>query len=101
VPLVADGKPKPAETINTDLAEIRAYSRLDEDNIATWIALRNDAIHGHYDRYTTHQALAMMSGVSVLLRWTLPLGAVDKSVYGTDPSALDTTSPTGWFGDVG
>jgi hypothetical protein len=104
VPLVADGKPKRAETLNADLAEIGAYGRVyshHEADIATWIALRDDAVHGRYDRYDAEQALAMMAGVVMLLRWTVSLGALEKSVFGRDPEELDTTSPTGWFGDVG
>jgi hypothetical protein len=101
VPLVVDGQPKRAQALNDDLVEIRAYNRLQGDLVAPWLALADDAVHERYDRYDTEQALAMMAGVSMLLRWTVPLGAVEKSALGADSKVKDTTSPTGWFGDVG
>jgi hypothetical protein len=37
----------------------------------------------------------------MLLKWTGPLGAIANSPLGSYPNTLDTTSPTGWFDDVG
>jgi hypothetical protein len=97
LPLVVDGEPKPAGTLTTDLVKVRVYDRFQGERVATWLALRDDAVSGRYDRYDVEATLSMMAGVSQFLHWTLRLGAIDKSSLRYDPEASETASPTGWF----
>lgn len=44
-----DFVPKKADRLNSELAKVGAYSKLDQKNVTAWLDLRNKAAHGHYD----------------------------------------------------
>jgi hypothetical protein len=62
-PLKADGSPKKADTLNSELAAVSAYSSLDQKGVTTWLGLRNKAAHGHYSEYTNEQVSLMLQSV--------------------------------------
>lgn len=57
IELESKGKliPKKADTLNSELAKLEIYSKLDQKNITAWLGLRNDAAHGNYENYTSEQ----------------------------------------------
>jgi len=57
------GKPKKADTLNSELAALTAYSKLDQKNVTAWLGLRNDAAHGNYGAYTQEQAVLLVQAV--------------------------------------
>ena len=59
----SDGKPKKAETMNTELAKSGAYSKLDQKNITARLGLRNHAAHGNYSAYDKNQVTLLISSV--------------------------------------
>jgi uncharacterized protein (DUF2164 family) len=59
----ADGKPKKADALNSELASANIYSKLDQKSVTAWQDLRNNAAHGYYTEYTQEQAASMVSGV--------------------------------------
>tara|TARA_R110000823_G_scaffold28418_81_gene82887 strand:+ start:5105 stop:5755 length:651 start_codon:yes stop_codon:yes gene_type:complete len=63
VEVESKGKPVSADKLNSNLAKIEAYSKLDQKNITAWLDLRNKAAHGKYDEYTKEQVELLISGV--------------------------------------
>jgi hypothetical protein len=57
------GTPKKADTLNAELEKAGAYNMLEQKQVTAWLGLRNDAAHGHYDRYDHRQVGSMQSGV--------------------------------------
>jgi hypothetical protein len=55
--------PKKASALNVDLRKGNAYNLLDQQQVTTWLGLRNDAAHAHYDNYTKEQVVLMLQGV--------------------------------------
>jgi hypothetical protein len=55
LPTANGGRPKKADTLNSDLAGVAAYSKLDQKNVTAWLGLRNDAAHGNYAAYRPEQ----------------------------------------------
>ena len=55
---------KKADLINSELASISAYNKLDQKSITSWLDLRNKAAHGHYSEYTKEQVDIMLQGVT-------------------------------------
>ncbi len=60
-----DGKTvaRKADRLNSELARVAVYSALDSKQVTAWLGLRNDAAHGHYERYTKEQVQNLMRGV--------------------------------------
>lgn len=60
-----DGKqvPKKADLLNSELAKIEVYNKLDQKSITSWLDLRNKAAHGKYDEYKKEQVELMLQGV--------------------------------------
>jgi hypothetical protein len=54
---------KKADTLNSDLARIGKYTKLDQKSVTAWLDLRNKAAHGKYDEYTWDQVQLMLAGV--------------------------------------
>jgi hypothetical protein len=52
-----------AATLNAELAKVQAYSKIDEKNVTAWLALRNEAAHGHYAKYTLQEVVDMLQNV--------------------------------------
>lgn len=63
VEVESKGKPVKADKLNSDLAKVGAYSKLDQKNITAWLDLRNKAAHGKYDEYTKEQVELLISGI--------------------------------------
>ena len=57
-------RPKKADRLNADLAKEEVYSKLDQKTVTAWLSLRNDAAHGHYDKYTADQVSNMLNGIT-------------------------------------
>lgn len=60
----ANGKPKKADTLNSELAAAGVYSKLDQKNVTAWLGLRNHAAHGQYDDYTKEQVALLLQATS-------------------------------------
>lgn len=59
-----DGSPKKADLINAELAKAGAYSsKAEAKDVTAWLGRRNDAAHGHHDRYTDEEVRLMIEGV--------------------------------------
>ena len=54
---------KAADQLNIDLHKAGAYSESEKKQVSAWLTLRNDAAHGHYDKYTQNHIRDMSSGV--------------------------------------
>jgi hypothetical protein len=48
-----NSRPKKADTLNSELAAIEAYSKLDQKNVTAWLGLRNHAAHVEYSTAST------------------------------------------------
>jgi len=59
----ANGAPKKAEGLNSELAAAQTYSKLDQKNVTAWLDLRNKAAHGKYTDYSSEQVELMLQGV--------------------------------------
>jgi hypothetical protein len=58
------GEPRKANTLNADLAKAGAYSgKTEAKDVTAWLGRRNDAAHGHHDRFTDEQVGQMIEGV--------------------------------------
>jgi uncharacterized protein (DUF2164 family) len=58
-----DGRPKTADTLNSELTGAGVYSLLDQKNVTAWLDLRNKAAHGKYSEYTKEQVALMLQAV--------------------------------------
>jgi hypothetical protein len=59
----ADGTPKKADALNSELAAENVYSKLDQKSVTAWLDLRNKAAHGKYSEYVAEQVALMLQGV--------------------------------------
>jgi hypothetical protein len=57
------GAPKKADVMNADLKKAGVYEALQQKHITAWMDLRNQAAHGHYEKYDAQQVRAFISGV--------------------------------------
>ena len=77
IPIVID-KPdgrtqaKSTDRINADLVKDDAYGATDHKQVTAWLALRNHAAHGEWDKYTHEQIKTMYQGVSEFLSRITP-----------------------------
>lgn len=55
--------PKKSASLNAELFKAGVYNQLDQKNITAWLELRNNAAHGHYDKYTDEQVSIMLKSV--------------------------------------
>ncbi len=58
-----NGKPKPADLINSELAKAQLYSSMDQKNVTAWLGLRNNAAHGNYQEYDKQQVNLLIAGI--------------------------------------
>ena len=61
--VLSDGKPKKADALNSELAAKNIYNKLDQKSVTSWLGLRNDAAHGHHDKYSSEQVRILLLGV--------------------------------------
>jgi hypothetical protein len=59
----ANGEPKKADALNSELAGANIYNLLDQKNVTAWLDLRNKAGHGKYTEYTKEQAALLLQSV--------------------------------------
>lgn len=57
-------KPRKADSLNSDLAKLNVYNKLDQKAVTMWLDLRNKAAHGHYDQYNKDQVSNMIQGIT-------------------------------------
>lgn len=62
--------PKKADALNSDLARVNVYNKLDQKNVTAWLDLRNKAAHGKYDEYNKEQVDTMYRGVTEFITRT-------------------------------
>ena len=58
--LNSKGKPLTLDPLNAALAKKGVYNALVQKQITSWANLRNDAAHGHFDRYDSAQVQQML-----------------------------------------
>ena len=63
VTATSKGKPKKADALNAELKIARIYTLSDQKQITAWLAIRNDAAHGNYEKYTKEQVQLLIDGV--------------------------------------
>ncbi len=56
-------KPKKADVMNADLKKAGIYPLIQQKQVTTWLGIRNDAAHGHYNNYTEEQVKNMLIGL--------------------------------------
>lgn len=56
-------QPHKADTLNAELVKGGVYNRSQQKDVTAWLGRRNDAAHGHYDRYDDVQVGHMLEGV--------------------------------------
>ena len=56
-------QPRHAAQLNEDLTKQGAYNKLQKQFVTTWLNIRNDAAHKHYENYTPEQVASMLQGV--------------------------------------
>jgi len=57
------GRPKKADTLNSEMAAKAVYSKLDQKSVTAWLDLRNKAAHGKYSEYNKDQVDFMIKSV--------------------------------------
>jgi hypothetical protein len=55
--------PKKTDTLNSELAGAKVYSKLDQKSVTAWLDLRNSAAHGHYAEYQDEQVVMLIAFV--------------------------------------
>lgn len=60
-------KHKMIDALNNELAKANVYGRNDQKQVTAWADLRNDAAHGHYEKYNQEQVGLMVQGLKAFL----------------------------------
>ena len=63
IPTQIIDKPKKADSLNSELAAKKVYEKGDHKSVTAWLDLRNNAAHGHYDKYGAEQVKLLLLGV--------------------------------------
>jgi len=63
LPTTVQGRPKKADTLNSELATAGVISKLDQKNVTAWLDLRNKSAHGKYSEYTKDQVELFVQSV--------------------------------------
>jgi hypothetical protein len=59
----ANARPITAEVLNQKLRTKGVYNLLEQKNVTSWLDLRNNAAHGHYDEYNENQVKSLVGSV--------------------------------------
>jgi len=62
------GDPLKAARLNDDLRNADVYGKGDQKAVTAWLDLRNNAAHGHYEKYQSGQVGLMIAGIRDLIR---------------------------------
>lgn len=60
-------KPKKSETLNAELCKAGVYQTADQKQVTAWLAVRNDAAHGHDSRVDAGKVEFMVGGVRLFI----------------------------------
>ena len=63
IPTLLHGNLKKTDLLNSELSAKGIYNKLDQKSVTSWLGLRNDAAHGHYDRYNVEQVRILILGI--------------------------------------
>ena len=65
IEILSKGKlsPKKADSLNSELARQKVYSKLEQKSVTAWLDLRNKAAHGKYGEYNDDQVKQLIIGV--------------------------------------
>lgn len=63
IPADVGGKPKKADTINSELKAAKVYSAIDHKSVIGWLGTRNSAAHGDYGDYDNSQVKLLIDCV--------------------------------------
>lgn len=66
--LKADGKFRSAEDLNSDLKKANVYDLNEQKAITSWLGIRNDADHAHWDKYSKEKVEVMLKDVRRLIK---------------------------------
>jgi hypothetical protein len=55
------------DALNKKCSDAGLYNALQRSHVDGWRILRNDADHGHFDRYTAQDVATMVAGVRAFL----------------------------------
>ena len=67
ISIVSNGRPKKADTLNSELASAGVLTKLDQKNVTAWLDLRNKSAHGKYSEYTQQQVELLLQSVQDFL----------------------------------
>jgi hypothetical protein len=67
ISITSNGRPKKADTLNSELASAEVITKLDQKNITAWLDLRNKSAHGKYTEYTQQQVELLLQSVQDFL----------------------------------
>ena len=59
-PITVKDRPKKADSMNSELAGLKIYGKLEQKSVTAWLDLRNKAAHGKYNEYTYDQVKVML-----------------------------------------
>jgi hypothetical protein len=62
-------EPKSAATMNDDLARDSVYTKTDQKLVLSWLGIRNDAAHAHYDNLILEKVGLMIQGIRHFVQW--------------------------------
>lgn len=60
---IANGKPKKADTMNSELRAAGCYGLNEQKQIVAWLGIRNSAAHAKYDEFDEDQVRTMIDGL--------------------------------------
>jgi len=63
-----DGKFRSAGDLNADLKKADAYDLNEQQAITSWLGIRNDADHAHWDKYSKEKVEVMLKDVRRLIK---------------------------------
>jgi hypothetical protein len=58
---------KKLDTLNADLSRKGTYGKNEQKQITAWAGIRNDAAHGHFDKYGADQVILMLQGIRAFM----------------------------------
>ena len=58
---------KKTATLNDELAKNNVFNKGYQKQITVWLAIRNDAAHGHYENYSKEQVRNMSEGMRIFI----------------------------------
>ncbi len=63
IQITSGNKPKKAEALNTELYSAGVYDLNEQKQVTTWLGIRNEPAHGHYDKFSPQQIALYLAGI--------------------------------------